>query len=394
MGPLHDIRVIDMSRVLAGPHCGQMLADLGADVIKVESPEGDENREWGPKAAHGVSCNFNSVNRGKRGITLNLRAPGAQRVLRGLVEKADVVIHSFLPDSAERLGLTYEAMKAINPEVIFCTINGYGSKGPLYNRPGYDVMVQAFSGIMSTTGYPGGPPVRVGPSAVDMATGIVAFSGIMTALYKRKNGEGGSWVRASLLETALTLIGYQAVLALQVGVIPKPEGTGLAVMAPYQAFQASDGWLLAGAPNDPAWRRFAGVVGRPELADDPRFLRNQDRLDNKPALLAEIEPCFGSATVMEWVARFDKAGVACGPVQTIDQVINHPQVLANDMVVDVANPDGTTQKVLGRAFKISDALDIAPTGAPDLGQDTDAVLRDLLGMDAAAIAALRAEGAV
>lgn len=394
MGPLHDIRVIDLSRVLAGPHCAQMLADLGADVIKVEAPEGDENRQWGPKAAHGVSCNFNSVNRGKKGITLNLKTAGAQLVLRGLIAKADVVIHSFLPDSAERLGLTYDAVTAIRPDVVFCTINGYGAKGPLYNRPGYDVMVQAFSGIMSTTGYPDGPPVRVGPSAVDMATGIVAFGGVMTALYKRRNGEGGSWVRASLLETALSLIGYQAVLALQAGVIPKPEGTGLAVMAPYQAFRASDGWLLAGAPNDPAWRRFAGVIGRPELADDRRFLTNLDRIANKPALLAEIEPCFGSATVAEWVSRFDKAGVACGPVQTIDQVITHPQVLANDMVVEVANRDGSTQKVLGRPFKLTGSESVAPTGAPDLGQDTDLVLRDVLGLDQDAIAALRGEGAV
>ena len=394
MGPLHDIRVLDLSRVLAGPHCAQMLADQGATVIKVESPEGDENRQWGPKAAHGVSCNFNSVNRGKKGITLNLKAEGAQQVLEGLIRQSDVVIHSFLPESAERLGLTYDAVKALRPDVIFCTINGYGAKGPLYNRPGYDVMVQAFSGVMSTTGYPDGPPVRVGPSAVDMATGIVAFGGVMTALYQRKAGGGGAWVRASLLETALSLIGYQAVLAVQAGVIPKPEGTGLAVMAPYQAFRASDGWLLAGAPNDAAWRRFAGVIGRPELVDDPRFRTNLDRIAHKPELIAEIEPSFPGATVAEWVERFDAAGVACGPVQTLDQVVAHPQVLANDMIVEVANPDGTTQKVVGRPFKMTGAEAVAPTGAPDLGQHTEEVLRDVLGMDAAGIAALRAHGAI
>jgi crotonobetainyl-CoA:carnitine CoA-transferase CaiB-like acyl-CoA transferase len=394
MGPLTGLRVIDLSRVLAGPHCAQMLADLGAEVIKVESPEGDENREWGPKAANGVSCNFNSVNRGKKGITLDLRKAGAKTVLRGLIGKADVLVHSFLPDSAERLGLTFDAVKAITPDIIFCTINGYGGLGPLYNRPGYDVMVQAFSGVMSTTGYPDGPPVRVGPSAIDMATGIVAFGGIMTALYRRKNGEGGAWVRASLLETALSLIGYQAVLALQAGVIAKPEGTGLAVMAPYQAFRASDGWLLAGAPNDAAWRRFAGVIGRPELPEDPRFLTNQDRIANKPALIAEIEPCFAAATVAEWVARFDAAGVACGPVQTLDQVVTHPQVLANHMVVEVTDQAGMAQKLLGRPFKFADDETLARTAAPALGQDTETVLRDLLGYDQASIMALRAEGAV
>ena len=394
MAPLHDIRVIDLSRVLAGPYCGQLLADLGADVIKIESPEGDENRLWGPRAANGVTCNFNSVNRGKRGITLNLRTEGARGVLRGLIAKADVVIHSFLPDSADRLGINYEAVKAIKPDIIFCTINGYGEKGPLRNRPGYDVMVQAFSGIMSTTGYPDGPPVRVGISAVDMATGLTAFGGVMTALYTRKSGGGGSWVRVSLLETALSLIGYQAVAALQAGVIPKREGTGIAVMAPYQAFRTSDGWIQAGASNDAAWRRFATAIGRPELTDDPRFRRNQDRLDNRAALLAEIEPIIATATAEEWVERFDTNGVAVAPMHTLDQVLSHPQVLANDMVVAVETSDGGTQPVLGAPFKLSSHQGVAKTAAPDVGADTDAVLRDVLGLTDNEVAALRADGSV
>lgn len=227
-----------------------------------------------------------------------------------------------------------------------------------------------------------------------MATGIVAFGGIMIALYRRKNGEGGAWVRALLLETALSLIGYQAVLALQAGVIARPEGTGLAVMAPYQAFRASDGWLLAGAPNDASWRRFAGVIGRPELPEDARFLTNQDRIANKPALTAEIEPRFATATVAGWVARFDAAGVACGPVQSLDKVVAHPQVLANEMVIEVTDKSGMAQKVLGRPFKFADDASAASTAAPALGQDTETVLRDLLGYDAAAIAALRVEDAV
>jgi crotonobetainyl-CoA:carnitine CoA-transferase CaiB-like acyl-CoA transferase len=394
MGPLHDIRVIDLSRVLAGPYCGQLLADLGAEVIKIESPEGDENRQWGPRAENGVTCNYNSVNRGKLGITLNLRTEGAKRVLRQLIERADVVIHSFLPDSADRLGLSYQQVKAIRPDIVFCSINGYGEKGKLRNRPGYDVMVQAFSGIMSTTGEPDGPPLRVGISAVDMATGLTAFGGIMTALYKRKCGGGGDWVRVSLLETALSLIGYQAVSTLQAGVLPKREDTGLAVMAPYQAFRAKDGWLQAGAPNDAAWRRFATALGRAELADDPRFLRNQDRLDNRPALLALIEPIIASATVEEWIERLDKAGVACAPMHTMDQVVRHPQVLANDMVVEVETMDGGKQKVLGAPFKLNEHSGVAKRAAPLLGADTWSVLRDVLGLSVAEISALRAEGAM
>ncbi|MGE4044438.1 MAG: CaiB/BaiF CoA transferase family protein [Acetobacteraceae bacterium] len=394
MAPLHDIRVIDLSRVLAGPYCAQLLADQGADVIKVETPEGDENRQWGPRAANGVTCNFNSVNRGKRGITLNLRTEGAREVLRGLVAKADIVIHSFLPDSAERLGISHETMKAIRPDIIFCSINGYGERGPLRNRPGYDVMVQAFSGIMSTTGYQDGPPVRVGISAVDMATGLTAFGGIMTALYSRKCGAGGDWVRVSLLETALSLIGYQAVSTIQAGVVPKREGTGMAVMAPYQAFRTSDGWVQAGAPNDPAFRRFAAAIGRPDLAEDPRFLRNADRLENKAALLAEIEPIMASATVAEWVERLDKAGVATAPMHTMDQVVQHPQVIANDMVVEIATRDGGTQKVLGAPFKLNAHRGVAMTAAPDVGADTDTVLREVLGLSEGRIADLHADGSV
>ena len=216
----------------------------------------------------------------------------------------------------------------------------------------------------------------------------------MTALYTRKSGGGGSWVRVSLLETALSLIGYQAVAALQAGVIPKREGTGIAVMAPYQAFRTSDGWIQAGASNDAAWRRFATAIGRAELTDDPRFRRNQDRLDNRAVLLAEIEPIIATATAEEWVERFDKNGVAVAPMHTLDQVLGHPQVLANDMVVDVETSDGGTQKVLGAPFKLSSHEGVAKTAAPDVGADTDAVLRDVLGLTDNEVAALRADGSV
>jgi crotonobetainyl-CoA:carnitine CoA-transferase CaiB-like acyl-CoA transferase len=247
---------------------------------------------------------------------------------------------------------------------------------------------------MSTTGYPDGPPVRVGISAIDMATGLTAFGGIMTALYNRRGGAGGAWVRVSLLETALSLLGYQAVLTLQAGVVPKPEGTGLAVMAPYQGFRAADGWVQAGAPNDAAWRRFAAALGRPELADDPRFLRNQDRLDNRPALLALIEPIIATQPVATWVERFEAHGVATAPMHTLDQVVRHEQVLANDMVVQVEAPDGKTQKVVGLPFKLSSHEEPARRAAPQVGADTDAVLREILGLNEADIAALRADGSI
>ena len=209
---LKNLKVLDLSRVLAGPYCAQLLADQGADVIKVESPgTGDENRVWGARASDGITANFHSVNRGKRGITLNLKSEAAREVLRRLIVKSDVLIQSFLPDSAARLGVDYQAVRTIKPDIIYCSVNGYGPNGEMHNKAGYDLMMQAFSGVMSTTGHEGGPPVRVGISCIDMTTGIAAYGGIVTALLKRLNGAGGSHVTVSLLETAISLLGYHAV---------------------------------------------------------------------------------------------------------------------------------------------------------------------------------------
>ena len=387
--PLHGVRVLDLSRVLAGPYCAQLLADQGADVIKVEGPAGDENRLWGARAANGVTCNFNSVNRGKRSIMLDLKADAAQEVLRGLMKRADIVIHSFLPDTGARLGVDYERAKALREEVIFCSISGYGEKGPMRNSAGYDLMMQAFSGIMSTTGYEGGPPVRVGASCIDLATGFVAYGGIMTALLNRARGAGGDWVRVSLLETAISLLGYHAVAWLQAGLLPTREGSGVLHLVPYQAFQCRDGYLLAGATNDAAWRRFAEALGRGELADDERFRTNEKRLEHRELLVEILETEFQAHSVGHWVRRFEPKGVAVAPMHTLDQVLTHPQVLANDLIVETVDADGARTRVLGAPFKLlhSDGLDTR--AAPLLGADTEQILRDELGYDAATIERLR-----
>src|SRR6185503_5954856 len=236
------LKVVDLSRVLAGPFCAQMLADMGADVIKIEAPEGDENRRWPPLMPNGLSSNYASVNRGKRAITLNMKSPRAAEVLDRLVRRADVVLHSFLPATAARLGISYERFHAINPRLVFCSITGYGERGDLANKPGYDLMVQAFAGPMSVTGYEEGPPVRTGVSFVDMATGMSAYGAIASALYARERTGRGNWVRASLLETAVSILGYHGIAWLQAGVMPRKEGSGGANQAPYQAFHCSDGF--------------------------------------------------------------------------------------------------------------------------------------------------------
>lgn len=388
MKVLEGIRVIDVSRVLAGPYCAQMLADFGADVIKVEAPEGDENRKWLPILPSGHSGNFASVNRGKRSIVLNLKNPAARAVLRKLAASADVLLHSFLPDTAARLGIGYDELRGINPRLVFCSISGYGAEGPLAEKRGYDLMVQAFAGVMSTTGVVGGSPVRCGVSFIDMSTGLSAYGGIVTALLARERTGHGTWVRGSLMETAVALLGYHAVAWMQAGVLPTPQGSGSWHLVPYQAFRCADGYMLAGAPNDAAWARFCEALEWTELAQDARFASGASRVEQRNTLVPMLEERFGRRPVAYWAERFEARNVACAPLHTVEQVMAHPQVLANHMVVAARDAQGETQQLVGTPFKLTDGGGTAATAPPALGVDTDAVLAEL-GLSAAEIQALR-----
>lgn len=390
---LDGILVIDLSRVLAGPFCGQLLADFGATVIKVEGPEGDENRRWPPMSTDGISANFGSVNRGKRGMVLNLKTEAARAVLLRLVRKADVLLHSFLPDTAARLGIGNEALHAANPRLVIGTISGYGALGPLAEKRGYDLMVQAFSGAMSATGTADGPPIRSGVSFIDMSTGLSLYGGIVTALLGRETTGKGTWVRGSLLETAVALMGYHAVGWMQGGHLPEKQGSGSGHLVPYQAFRCEDGIMLAGAPNDAAWRRFCDALGWPELAQDTRFGDNAARVAARPILIPMLEERFGQHPVAHWVERFEARGVACAPIHTVDQVMTHPQVIANDLRIQVPDANGVPRALLGTPFKIADGGGTAPIAAPALGFHTDTILSETLGMTEAEIAAARNAGA-
>lgn len=395
MGALDGIKVLDLSRVLAGPYCGQLFAENGADVIKVESPEGDLNRAFPLALGDGESTNFMSVNRGKRDITLNLKSEKARDVLDALIRRSDVLIQSFLPKVAASLGVDWERVHGLNPDLVYVSISGYGAKGELAGKPGYDTMVAAYSGVMSLTGEPDRPPVRPGVTTIDLSTGMLAYSGAMTALMARERGAArGQRVNVSLLESAVSLLGFHAISYLKTGHVDQREGAGYSTLAPYDAFKAKDGDILLGAPTEAMWGKACAALEAPELEDDARFHDNAARCANRDALRDEIEARLKGRTVAEWTARLEAAGVATAPINTLDRILEDPQVLANDMVVDCPRDDGGSERLLGLPFKLTGTPGAPGTAPPRMGQHNREVLKEALGLSDDEIDALRAEGAI
>ena len=394
MSAFSGIRVLDLSRVLAGPSCGQLLADFGADVIKVEDVGGDENRRWAP-VVDGESANYLSVNRGKRGMTLNLKSAAGQQILAGLVRKSDVVIDSFLPAVAKRLGVDDDKLRALRPDLIHVTISGYGHDGPLAGKPGYDLMLQAFSGMMAMTGERDGGPIRAGASFIDMATGMLAFSGVSAALYARLAGRAsGQHIRVSLLETAIALLGYHVPAYTLAGKLPPRDGSGVWHIVPYQAFRTKDGYVLAGATNDATWQRLCSAIGASELGANPDYATAAQRIVHRETVIAALSDIFAERETAEWARLLDAANVPCSPVNDIAQALAHPQVRAMQMVLDVARRDGGALQLAGVPLNLS-ATPAMPGGAPPrLGEHTDDILKQELGFSDDRIEALRKEGAI
>ena len=366
--PLAGIVAVELGQSVAAPFVGQLLADLGALVVKVEKPGGDDARAWGPPFIGGAAATFQALNRGKRSVVCDLRDAAQHALLTRLVlERADVVLQNMRPGQVDALGLGAAALCAQKPSLVYCNIGAFGRQGPLAERPGYDPLMQAFGGIMSVTGEPGRPPVRVGPSIVDIGTGLWAAIGIVLALYRRTSSGVGGVVDVSLLETAAVWMGPFALQFLASGALPGKQGTGQAGIVPYRAYATADGHLVVAAGNNELYRRFCLALEHPEWITDARFATNPERVANAACLDSLIEPVMATRPNGEWGRILDGDGVPCAPVQDVGQLLAHEQVGALGLL---ASLPGLSQPVIGPALSLDDERPFARTAPPALGETT------------------------
>lgn len=378
VGALDGIRVLDMTRILSGPFATMTLADLGADVIKIEQPgRGDDTRQWGPPFQNGEAAYFLAVNRNKRSAAVDLRSEEGYRAVRALADRADVIVENFRPGTMARLRLGYDEVTRTNPRVVYASISGFGQTGPDANRAGYDAIAQARSGLMSVTGEAGGPPVRVGISSTDLTAGMWSLVGILAALYRREQTGRGQWVDVSLLDGQISWLTYVASGYFATGKVPRRYGSAHPTIAPYQAFATADGNLMVAVGNDSLWAKFTDVLDLQSLAADARFLHNPDRVAHRDELAEILAEIFRTRTTAAWLAIIDAAGVPVGPVNTVDQVFADPQVIARDMVTEVDHPNAGTLKLVNCPLKMSESRASVRTPPPLLGQHTSEVLKAL-----------------
>src|ERR1700732_4931972 len=377
-GPLSGLKVIDLSHVMAGPTCAMLLADMGANVIKVEKiPGGDHARRMVPPTIAGESAAFLVMNRNKRGIALNLKTEVGRRALFRLLEGADVLIENYRRGTMERMGFGYDALHALNPRLIYCSISGFGRTGPYADRGGFDLVTQGMSGLMSITGEgPGCPPVKLGAPVTDITAGILSCVGILAALHSRASSGQGQMVDTSLFEAGIIHTYWQSAIAFATGQAPGPMGTSHPLNAPYQAFPAADGWITVGAANQGNWLRLLEALEAPELGYDPRFANNTERMRNLPALNAALTPLFKHRSSAEWLRRLGERGVPAGPVLDVNQMHADPQTLAREMIVETTHPKAGQVRAIGLPIKFSDTPGGLRRAAPVLGQHTREVLRD------------------
>jgi len=377
MQPLQGIRVLDLSRVLAGPYCTMVLGDLGADVIKVEPPEGDETRGWGPPFAEGESAYYLCVNRNKRDIVIDLKTDDGKRILRELALQSDVLVENFRPGTLEKFGLDFETLHELHPRLIYCSITGFGQTGSMKDRPGYDFMIQALGGLMSITGEPEGEPMKTGVAVVDLFAGQNAIIAILAALQARILTGRGQHLDISLFDSQLGWLANVASNYLISGNLPKRHGNAHPNIVPYQSFQASDGWFAIAVGNDKQFEGLCGVIGKLELVTDQRFAKNSGRVENRDELIPVLKSVFATRSVSEWLDILEKAEIPCGPINNFEQVFSMPTVKEREMLVKMNHPTIGELSLVGSPLKMSDTPVVYRLPPPLMGEHTEEVLREL-----------------
>jgi formyl-CoA transferase len=402
MLPLEDVRVLDLTRALAGPYCTMMLGDLGADVVKVERPGwGDDSRGWGPPFVGkpygswpGESAYFIAANRNKRSITVNLKSSGGQEIVRRLAGVSDALVENYRTEVLDEMGMGYEDLRTVNPRLVYCSISGYGRTGPYAARPGYDFIIQAEGGMMGITGPEEGPPYRVGVPIVDINAGMFATAAILAALHVRERTGEGQLVDISLLDTQAALLANVGSNYLVGGAEPRRLGNAHPNIAPYEAFRGRDRWFALAAANERQWALLCDVIGRPDLKDDPRFVSNEARVSNRAELAAALNDAFAARDADEWLAELRSAGLPCGPINTVRDVFDHPQSQARSLVLETEHATAGQVRLAGFPYKLSDTPAEVRRPPPLLGQHTEEVLAELLGYSREQVQRLRERGDV
>lgn len=406
MGALSHIRVLDLTRVLAGPWCAQTLADFGADVIKVERPgAGDDTRHWGPpylKDADGAdtaeAAYYLAANRNKRSVTVDIATPEGQQIVRELAAQSDVVLENYKVGQLKKYGLDYDSLRAVKPDLVYCSVTGFGQTGPYAHRAGYDFIIQGIGGFMSITGErdgePGGGPQKAGVAIADLATGLYSTIAVLAALAHRDRTGEGQYIDMALLDVQVALLANMNTNFLASGKPPVRWGNAHPNIVPYQTFQTRDGWIIVAVGNDGQFRKFVEAGGRPELADDERFATNPSRVRHRDTLVPILAEMVKARDKADWIGALEAAGVPCGPINNLDEVFDNEQVVARGMQVSLPHPCGADAKLVRNPIRMSATPPEARTAPPLLGAQTDDVLRDMLGYDDTKIAALRAKQAI
>ena len=391
MKALENLVVLDLTRVLAGPYSAMMMGDFGANIIKIEQPGvGDDSRAFGPFVGK-ESAYYMSLNRNKRSMTLNFKEQGARDLFKEMVKKADVVLENYRPGTMEKFGLGYDVLKEINPSIIYAACSGFGETGPYSQKPAYDIIVQAMGGIMSITGQEGGEPTRPGASIGDIIAGLFTTIGVSMALYHRAMTGEGQKIDVAMLDCQVAILENAISRYLVNGVVPGPLGNRHPSITPFEAFTASDGHVIVGAGNDRLWKKLCEMIGKPELISDSRFLTNGDRTNNQKALKPILDEVFKTKKIDEWLAMLEEAGVPCAPINTVDRVVKDPQVNARHMLVEIEHPVAGKMHLPGVPIKMYKTPGSVDKAAPLLGQHTEEILKELLGMSKEEVDALRAK---